>query len=132
MEYVLIPLPALAGMIAAATSPAIVSTSKLSPPSWVYGIVWSILYILIGLSWFLTAPEGFALHLALVWILFLWIPVYTQWSKKMAVLVIILSLSTTIVTIALHRAWLLLPLATWLAGAAVINSDEAFRWYSGN
>lgn len=129
--YLLIPLPALAGMIAAATSPAITSTSELSPPGWVYGVVWSLLYVLLGLSWFLTAPEGFAMHLALVWVLFLWIPVYTRWSKKLAALVILASLATTLATVALYEAWILLPLATWLLGAVVINSDEAFRWYSG-
>ena len=125
--FLLVPVPALTGVVATATSPMIQTTSALSPPAWVYSIVWSFLYVLLGLSWALQADrsrESFALHTALVATLTLWTPVYTRLSRELALLVTAGAIPLTVLLLAAHGAWLLVPLAAWLSFALVINVDQ--------
>tara|TARA_Y100000389_G_scaffold202440_1_gene247725 strand:- start:3329 stop:3724 length:396 start_codon:yes stop_codon:yes gene_type:complete len=126
--FLLVPVPLLTGVLSTAISPKIESTSKLSPPAWVYSVVWSFLYVLIGLSWAVQADDAtsLALHAGLVAALTLWTPIYTRVSQTLAILVTAASLALAIVLVILFKAWMLIPLAAWLSFALIINVDQVF------
>jgi len=104
------------------------------PPGWVFPIVWTILYILMGLSLclLLRRPRGrmaitlFLFQLALN---YLWSPVFFGAHQIRAGLAVILLLDAAVVAtiVAASRfrpaaAWLLLPYAVWLVLATALNA----------
>lgn len=106
------------------------------PPGWVFGVVWTILYILLGLSLaqILHARgakgRGMALFLFFVQLTLNlgWSPLFFAWHEvSMALVVIILILLITIATcfafapIRKSAAWLLVPYMVWLCFAAILN-----------
>ena len=125
-ELALVPVPALTGALSAMSNPKIEASSPLSPKSWVYGVVWPSLYVLVGFSWALNLYKTPLLHGALVIALFLWTPVYTRLSKTLAVCVAGASLAIAVTLVSMYRSWLLVPLVAWLAFALIVNVDEAF------
>jgi tryptophan-rich sensory protein len=108
-----------------------------TPPGWVFGPVWTVLYLMMGVSLFLLwqrASEGtrarpalvayflqFALNLA-------WSPVFFGAHRIGTALVVIVALWLMIfLTILLARrvsrpaAWLLVPYFTWVSYATYLN-----------
>lgn len=115
-----------------------------NPPSWVFGPVWTVLYILMAIAAYLVWRTGFApaadgavrrrAHIALtvyaVHLAFnaLWSWVFFAWrSPGWAVLEIGVLLALIVVTIALFArirpmaAWLLAPYAAWVTFASFLN-----------
>ncbi|MBV7256718.1 tryptophan-rich sensory protein [Pacificimonas sp. WHA3] len=104
----------------------------LNPPSWLFGVVWPILYILIGaaggLIWkasFNRARFWYILQLALN---LLWSPVFFGMQRVDIGLGVIaaLNIAAIIATIrmaAVRRlaAWLMVPYLIWIAFAAILN-----------
>lgn len=106
------------------------------PPGWVFGAVWTTLYILMGLSvamiLYARGAEGrgkalalFGLQLALN---LAWSPVFFALHEvSMALVLIVLILALTIATtfafapIRKAAAWLLLPYMVWLSFATILN-----------
>jgi len=115
---------------AALTKPAIY------PPAVTFGIVWSILYILMGLAlaivcrekgatWRKAALIAFVLQLALN---LAWSPIFFGAQQIMPALLILLLLDVAVVaTTALFwrvrrsAGWLLLPYCAWALFATVLN-----------
>lgn len=108
----------------------------LMPPGWVFGVVWPILYILMGFSLALVlsargaAGRGLAIGLFVVqFVLNLaWSPVYFGAHDMVLALGLIAAMFvTTLVTILLFRrirplaALLLLPYLGWLLFAGLLN-----------
>jgi tryptophan-rich sensory protein len=108
----------------------------IMPPGWVFGVVWTILYILLGLALaqILHARgakgRGRALFLFFVQLALnlAWSPLFFAWHEvSMALIVIIVILLLTIATsfafapIRRSAAWLLVPYMVWLSFAAVLN-----------
>lgn len=106
------------------------------PPGWVFGVVWTTLYILMGvaLAMILAARgaggRGRALSLfGLQLVLNLaWSPLFFalhQLSLALLLIVIILALTiaTTFVVAPIRKAaaWLLVPYMVWLSFAAILN-----------
>ncbi len=106
----------------------------LSPPGWVFGIVWTILYILMGISFYLVkstpgdhdgAEKAFILQLFLnfCWpILFFGLKLYC-FSVLWLVLLILAIIVTIILFYRVNKlsAWLLLPYLLWCIFATYLN-----------
>ena len=130
-------LPAIGGMLG---MPGpwydALAKSSLTPPGWVFGPAWSILYTLVGTSLFLYLRSGskfmpvvtltvFGLHLLLN---FFWSVIFFRWQSPGFALIdiIILCLSLVFLMYALYRsgtiAWyLLIPYLAWLLFAGYLN-----------
>jgi len=109
-----------------------------NPPNWIFGPVWTILYVLMGVALFLVWQKGlnrraariglvlFAVQLALN---SLWTPLFFGWHWIAAALVDITFLWLAILAtiVAFHRTSLpaavcLYPYLGWVSFAAVLNA----------
>ncbi len=132
MDTVLIILPALLGY----TTNAICNTPstaginvKIRPPPWVFKIMWPILYILIGISWFLNKNIS-TNFIILILLLSSWSVIYNCVKiKELALFIIILSIISSIVTYnnIEVRKYLMLPLIIWLSFALLLSSLEILQ-----
>ncbi len=114
---------------------------SFAPPNWLFGPVWTTLYILIGVSLWRVAHRGglrrdptaaalFALH----WILnFLWSYLFFGIHRPDLALLEIVALDVVILLLARRfhghdrlAAWLLLPYGLWVSFAALLNAG--FWW----
>lgn len=105
-----------------------------NPPNWIFGPVWSVLYILIAIAgWRVWSvdPSGAAMRVWLAQLLlnFLWSPTFFGLHRPgSALLVILLLLVAILAFIALARrrdrvaAWLFVPYALWVAFATLLNA----------
>lgn len=108
-----------------------------SPPNWIFGPVWTALYIMIGIALYLVWEKGyakktvrFALWLFIVHLVFntAWSVVFFGLHSPFGGLVIILILWTLIVAlirkfykIQRAAAYLLVPYLAWVSFATVLN-----------
>lgn len=139
-------LPVLVGGIGAVATRASVSTwyqrlkkPKWTPPDWVFGPVWTILYILMGIaSWLVwrkkdSKPE--AVRHALGWyglqlgLNALWSFIFFRMRKIGLALIEIVTLETALTATILkfsrlsrRAAWLLLPYYLWVGFATALNA----------
>ena len=109
-----------------------------NPPSWVFGPVWTTLYILMGIALYLVWVSGasnakksaiklFAVQLILNAV---WSPVFFGLQNVGAALVVIvllwLAILATIITfakISKTAAWLLVPYILWVSYATYLNAS---------
>jgi len=100
---------------------------KFRPPSWVFGVVWPILYILMGMSWIRSKHLTFRFVILLI-LLNLWLLVYVcQKNKIGGIYIIFLSLLAALyIFMDLDKSTKLLfaPLIVWLLFAAFLNTFE--------
>lgn len=106
-----------------------------SPPNWIFGPVWTILYALQGVAAYLifrASGSGIAFDIFIVQLLLnaLWTPLFFGAKRIGAALVeIILLLICIIATIALFSgisaiaAWLMTPYVLWVAFATMLNYE---------
>lgn len=109
---------------------------EIMPPGWVFGIVWTILYILMGLALaFILSAYGarrrglaIAVFVAQLLLNLSWSPVFFAMHQVDAALLIILAmiLLTIVTTILFARirgvaAWLMVPYVAWLIFAALLT-----------
>lgn len=92
------------------------------PPSWVFGVVWPILLILIGYSWTLR-PGLTNYYLLLTLLLSSWSIFYAN-NRMFAFLNILATIALTLYLI-LHKfkkksSYLLIPLVAWLSFASYL------------
>lgn len=108
---------------------------SFNPPDWVFGPVWTILYILIGVAGWQTCktrPRGFAMKLWTVQMVlnFFWTPVFfTLHNPALALDVIVALLATILAYIYVsyrdgntRSAILFIPYAAWVAFATFLNA----------
>lgn len=106
------------------------SSVKFRPPSYIFGIVWPILYLLIGSAW-IQATDTIShrdctdlLFISLSLLLGFWIIVYACMENKLGSLYvmffIILNLLYLMILIPQKSRLLLAPLCVWLAYATLI------------
>jgi tryptophan-rich sensory protein len=139
--FVLVCLGA-GGLGAVATTPEIdgwyrtIAKPQWNPPDWVFGPVWTTLYVLMGIAaWLVWRPAGFnnaaiplslfatqlVLNVAWSWMFFGMHQI--GWA---AVEIIILWLAILITTVAFFRrsklaGWLMVPYLGWVTFASVLN-----------
>lgn len=108
-----------------------------TPPDWVFGPVWSLLYLSIGIAGALVLAMP-AEHRARGWTIAamsqlllnaLWTPVFFGWQRPdLALVVIVLLLAAIIATIVLSwrtrpvAGLLLVPYALWVGYATYLNA----------
>ena len=107
------------------------------PPAWVFGPVWTTLYVLIaiaGARTWLQAPSSGRMQ---VWFMqmilnFLWSPAFFGYQSPILGLVVIIPMLVAILAfigLSWHRdcisAWLFLPYAGWVAFATALNAAIA-------
>lgn len=104
--------------------------SKLTPPDWVFGVVWTILYILIGLSFGLNKPNKDDTKLIVFFTLqlffnLIWTSIFFKFKMiKLALFDLFLTLLFTILYFIESNnigKYLLIPYILWLLLAFYLN-----------
>jgi len=152
LRYALVTVPAvlLLGSLSGALSGSgadnqwyqALEKSPLNPPGWVFGVVWPILYVLLGLSLAMllhargAKNRGRALALFVVQLLlnFAWSPVFFAWHRADIALSVIAAMAVGAFALILV-AWrirvlaglLLYPYLGWLMFAALLNYEVVAR-----
>ncbi len=106
-----------------------------NPPNWIFGPVWTVLYICIAIAgWriWLRQPSGQAMMLwaAQMALNFIWSPVFFSAHRMDIALGVIILMLITIITFII-KAWskdnvaalLFLPYAAWVVFAAILNGS---------
>jgi len=105
---------------------------KFRPPPYIFGIVWPILYLLLGWSWVQSNPRQNqmidGLFFTLSSLLAVWIVVYScRKDKKNAVFVmvaILLAIALLMVLIPQKSKLMLTPLGIWILFALLLSTTE--------
>lgn len=108
-----------------------------SPPGWVFPVVWTILYLLMGLASYRTRRAGAdaALKRTVYWLYgvqlaltFLWPMLFFAWQLYVPALLCVAALLCTVLCwcVRLHRVdqlsvWLQAPYIAWLCFALCLN-----------
>lgn len=108
---------------------------SFNPPAWLFGPVWTVLYVLIAIAgWRVWQRDRSGWPMKLWWaqmaLNFLWTPVFFGAHQLgLALVVILLMLAVILAFIAtawrLDRvaAWLFVPYAAWVAFASLLNGS---------
>ncbi len=108
---------------------------SFNPPAWLFGPVWTMLYILIAIAgWRVWQGDRSGWPMTLWWVQlalnFLWTPVFFAAHQiGLALVVILLMLAAILAFIVtawrLDRvaAWLFVPYAAWVAFASLLNGS---------
>jgi tryptophan-rich sensory protein len=113
---------------------------SFNPPSWIFAPVWTTLYILMGISFWLiwtsrSSEKKHAMQLFVTQLILngIWSPVFFgARSPGAALAIIVLLWSAIILTILIFKkiskpaAWLLVPYIAWVSFAMVLNFSI---WY---
>lgn len=109
---------------------------ELFPPGWVFGAVWTVLYILLGLvlAMLLHARGAKGRRLAIGLFLFqlglnlAWSPLFfgahqVTLALYLILLILTLAIATTFAVSSIRRqaAWMMVPYLAWLTVAALLN-----------
>ena len=112
--------------------------SPLTPPAWVFPVIWTVIYVLIALSFFFYVRDGFsrdkipAVIIFFIQLLlnFCWSPVYFGLHNvELAFWIIILLIIFVLINIILFykksraAAYLLIPYFLWIIFAAYLNFE---------
>ena len=103
------------------------SKIKFRPPGYIFGIVWPILYLLLGAAWIYSNKYGIY-YLIISLLLCLWLVVYSCLKqKKHASWVLLASLFMSFLTYTISNKTsqlLISPLIIWLLFALLMNIME--------
>lgn len=139
-----IALPLIIGFIGSTFTMASITSWYLTlqkpwfnPPNWVFGPAWTILYILMGMAWWLVLRHGFekrSVKVATAWFLLqlgvnlLWSVVFFGMQSVAGGFVVILVLILLILLTMHHfrqasrtAVWLLIPYLCWTVFATLLN-----------
>ncbi|MDM9619402.1 TspO/MBR family protein [Rhizobium sp. S96] len=111
---------------------------SFNPPNWIFGPVWSVLYVVIGIAGARTWLRGHLSVGMLIWacqmvLNFLWSPFFFGLQKPPVALAIILVLLVVVLAFIGNRwradrvaALLFVPYAAWVGFATVLNASIAY------
>lgn len=106
-----------------------------NPPAWLFGPVWTVLYVLVAIAgWRVWQRDRAGRPMMLWWtqlvLNFLWTPVFFAAHQiGLALVVVLLLLAATVGFIAAAwrpdraAAWLFVPYAAWVAFASALNGS---------
>jgi translocator protein len=108
-----------------------------TPPDWVFGPVWTLLYLLMGVAAFLVWQKGLdrgTVRVALIWFLVqlvlnaLWSPAFFGLQRiDLALVIIVLLWAAVVVTtyyflrVSRPAGLLLIPYLSWVSFATILN-----------
>ena len=134
----------IAGIFTAAAVPqwyAALNRPSFNPPNWIFGPVWTVLYILLGISFFLIwkLPANKERNLAIMVFLlqlllnFVWSFIFFYFNRIGLALVEIIFLWISIVTmlVLFYRikplaAYINIPYLLWVSFASILNASYYF------
>lgn len=103
------------------------------PPDWIFGPVWTVLYVLIAIAGWRTWETGRTSFMMTLWWVqlffnFLWSPVFFVLQRPEIALMVILALLTTILLF-ISRSWVtdrvsalaFIPYVAWVSFASILN-----------
>ena len=128
-DYIFLFTSLILGFSVSAKCPIMKSSGELvkfRPPAWVFGIAWTILYMLLGLAW-VWNKEKYLYFIAINIALNMWIIFYSCMGNKKAgpwIIAIALMITGITYTNIKNGKYLLVPLITWLLFALLMNSAE--------
>lgn len=105
-----------------------------APPSWLFGPVWTVLYVMIAVAGWLAwradaGPRALGLWVGQLLLNLAWTPLFFAADRYVLALVdIVVLLLAVLATIVVFRrpspvaAWLLVPYAAWVAFATALNA----------
>lgn len=145
LGVIVVFLPLVGGMISALVAGdqmkhfAEISKPALAPPSWLFPIAWSVLYILMGIALLLMIKSksqykagAIALFISQLLMNYIWSPVFFNMHDYWMALVVLVTMWITTILCAIvsyfvdKRATLLLiPLILWTTFAAYLNGGVA-------
>ena len=108
---------------------------SFNPPAWLFGPVWTALYILIAVAgWRVWQRDRGGLPMKLWWtqlvLNFLWTPVFFAVHQLGLALVVILLMLAAILAVIVTAwrldrvaTWLFVPYAAWVAFASMLNAS---------
>lgn len=114
---------------------AALNKPPFNPPNWIFGPVWSALYLMIGVAgWRVWRAKGAGLAMALWWVQLAlnlaWSPVFFGLQQPLAALGVLAAMLAAIIAFmaAAWRAdafafWLFAPYAAWVIFAGVLNAS---------
>lgn len=106
-----------------------------NPPAWLFGPVWTVLYVLIAIAGWRTWERDRSGRRMMLWwaqmaLNFLWTPVFFGAQQPgLALIVIVALLAAILAFIAASwradrvAAWLFVPYAGWVGFAALLNAS---------
>lgn len=110
-----------------------------SPPNWIFGPVWTLLYFLMGVSFYLILKKGWKkkkvenagkFFLAQLALNFLWSPVFFGLKSPLLGLVVIVAMLAMIIVtmkkfypLSKTAFYLLIPYLLWVSFATVLNAS---------
>ncbi len=109
-----------------------------NPPGWVFGPVWTVLYLMMGISFFLIWRRGFSgragraalvLFLSQLTLNAIWTLLFFGLQSPLLALadivllwILIVFTIHTFATLSKPAAWLLIPYMVWVSFASVLNA----------
>tara|TARA_B100001769_G_scaffold91139_1_gene69929 strand:+ start:2863 stop:3255 length:393 start_codon:yes stop_codon:yes gene_type:complete len=129
MNYIYLLLPMISVYLSGLFFPIAKDSGKnipFRPPSWVFGVVWPILLLLIGYSWVLR-PKLSVYYFILTILLSTWSMFYAN-NRILAFINILLTIGFSIYLI-LYKfkkksSYLLIPLVLWLSFASYLSYNS--------
>ena len=107
------------------------TNASLRPPKWLFGVVWPILYLLLGYSSYLIWLKNkkiFNIYLLHIVILSIWFPVFVKYPKtiypKISIIIILLYaiyLYTLYLPISKVASYCLIPYIGWVSFATYLT-----------
>lgn len=105
----------------------------IRPPPIVFSIVWPVLYLMLGFSWFYARKNNNVISdlffSILVFLLSMWIIIYScKKNKKLSIYILLLSIiigiCAYISSLNFNSKLLITPLIAWLIFATILNVTE--------
>ena len=134
LEYLYLLLPIISGYGISAvcsTDESAGQNVKFRPPGWVFGVVWPILYIMLGVSWVYASRESqfnSIYYCVLTLLLTTWVFVYScKKDKQSSVYILLASIIasfTCFSTGTIQTKLMISPLIGWLIFALLMNTTE--------
>ena len=142
LSFLIIPLPIVVGFLSSFLSDTMADDIKqppLTPPDWLFPIVWTVLYLLIGISAYLVLKsndykinDGIKYFFYQLAVNFVWPIIFFRFEMyATAVVVLAILILLTIATICEFKktnktaAWLMVPYLAWLLFALYLNIGVA-------
>jgi tryptophan-rich sensory protein len=130
IDYIVLLLPLISGYSVSSICRPEKSSGqsvKFRPAPWVFGVVWPILYLLLGFAW--TQSRQYSLFYIILNILLnLWLIVYVCQKNKIGgiyiILLSLLSLVYILISVKKQIKYYLVPLLVWLLFALLLNTFE--------